>query len=140
MSTPARPAPTPAEDFARYLRAYPEEMAFSGDDPGEILDRYCTPDFVQHNDGVALDRARLVAHAKPVRKNVVDLELEIHDAVVEEDRVAARYTMRSTMRKGQRICRQVYMFGALAADGRLRRVDSVTRTVGEATDDGDAPA
>ena len=120
--------PVPGSDLLHYLKRYPEEMAFGPDAPEDVLDRYCTPDFEHHNDGVRLDRERLVAHVRPVRRNAVSVRVDVHDAMVSGDRVAARYTMDATLRKGRRVITEIYMFGLLAPDGRLRRIDQITRT------------
>jgi len=117
-----------SEAFVRYLTAFPEEMALGTDDPEAVLDRYCTADFEHHNDGIRLDRERVVAHARPARKNVLSLRVDVHDSLVDGHRVAARYTLHTAMRQGHDLSTEVFMFGELAADGRLRRIVSTTRT------------
>lgn len=104
-------------------------MGLSEDDPESVLDRYCTSDFEHWNDGVRLDRARLVAHARPARRNATAVRVDVHDAIVAGDRVAARYTLRANMRKGRVVEFEIGMFGRLAPDGRLRRIDQITRTI-----------
>lgn len=47
----------------------------------------------------------------------------MHDALVQGDRLAARYTLHATMRKGQVLSTKVHMFGRPAPDGRISRVD-----------------
>ncbi|WP_316783726.1 nuclear transport factor 2 family protein [Streptomyces sasae] len=121
------PWPTPAKELAEYLRSYIQEMGLGNEDPGVVIDRYHTPDIEWHNDGMCLDRNRLIAHARPARKNAIALDVEVHDALVAGDRVAARYTLHSTMRKGRRSGNGIYLFGELAPDGRLRRVYSTSR-------------
>lgn len=101
------------------------------EDPGVVTDRYHTPDIEWHSDGICLDRARLIAHARPARKNAITGEVEVHDALVAGDRVAARYVLHTTMRTGHRLSHEVYLFGELAPDGRLRRIHSTTRDVSE---------
>jgi hypothetical protein len=54
--------------------------------------------------------------------------LDIHSALVSGSSVAARYTLRSTMRKGQQLVSRIWMFGELAPDGRLRGIVSTGRT------------
>ncbi|MER6080936.1 nuclear transport factor 2 family protein [Streptomyces sp. NPDC001833] len=121
------PWPTPAKELAGYLRSYIQEMGLGTEDPGVVVDRYHTPDIEWHNDGMCLDRNTLIAHARPARKNAIALDVEVHDALVAGDRVAARYTLHSTMRKGRRLGNEIYLFGELAPDGRLRRVHSTSR-------------
>lgn len=118
-----------AEDLTRYLTDYPREVAF-GDEPAEtVLDRYHTADYVVVNDGVALDRQRLLDHVRPARKRAADVSVDVKDALVDGDRVAARFVLTAQMRRGNAIATEIHMFGALAPDGRLRRADQVTRTV-----------
>ncbi|SCL30874.1 SnoaL-like domain [Micromonospora rhizosphaerae] len=121
--------PTPGTDLAGYLRSYVQEMAFGDEEPGVVMDRYHTHDIAWYTDGIHLDRERLMAHARPARRRVTSCDLDIHDTLVCGDRVAARYTLRSVMR-GRVIVNEIHMFGELAPDGRLRRVDQLTRTPG----------
>ena len=118
---------TPAEDLAGYLTRYPEELAFGTEDPEAVLDRYHTPDLEYCNDGTVLSRDALLAHVRPVRKRATAVRVDVHEAVVTGDRVAARYTLTATMRKGGELATEIYMFGRLAADGRISRIDQLTR-------------
>src|SRR5258706_16286501 len=110
-------------DVEAYLRRYPQELTFDDEDPAAVFDRYHTLDFVLHNDGVPLDRERLLAHVRPARKNAVEVRTDVHETVVAGDRVAARYTLTAVMRRGNTVTTDIYMFGRLAADGRLRELD-----------------
>jgi len=114
-------------DLADYLRRYPQELVFGDEDPGTVLDRYHVPDYELVNAGLVLDRERLLAHARPARKNAVAVTVDVQEALVDGDRVAARYQLDATMRNGTTIATQIYMFGRLAADGRLAHVDQATR-------------
>lgn len=121
-------APTPAEDLAGYLRAYLGDL-LDGDEAFETrFDRYHAPEFTHDHDGVHLDRDRVLAHARAASRNVTAVELDIHSALVQGSSVAARYTLRSTMRKGPELVSRVWMFGELAPDGRLRSIVSTGRT------------
>ncbi|MEU5308744.1 nuclear transport factor 2 family protein [Streptomyces sp. NPDC021562] len=91
-----------------------------------VIDRYHTPDIEWHNDGMCLDRNRLIAHARPARKNAIARDVEVHDALVAGDRVAGRHTLHSTVRKARR-SGEIHLFGEPAPDGRLRRVHSTSR-------------
>ena len=123
------PDPLPGRDLAGYLIRYPRQITFGDTDPGNVMDRYHTPDFAMTNDGFVLDRDRLLAHVQSGRKRAADIRVEVHECMVDGDSVAARYTLTATMRKGQLIATEIYMFGRLAPDGRLRHVDQLTRTV-----------
>lgn len=112
-----------------YLTRYPHEVAL-GDEAAEVVfDRYHAPGFLLYNDGLELDRERLLAHARPARKRVASVHTEVHDALATADHVAARYTLTAVMRKGTTIATEIFMLGTLADDGRLQRIDQVTRTV-----------
>ena len=112
-----------------YLTHYPQEVAFGEEDAGTVFDRYHTPDFVMCNDGIQLDREKLLAHVRPTRKRAKSVRVELHETVSTADRVAARYTLTADMTTGNTIATEIYMFGQLSADGRLRRVDQITRNV-----------
>ena len=120
---------TPGADLTAYLIRYPREISTVDEDAAVVFDRYHTGDFVLRNDGLALDRERLLAHARPARRNAVEVRVEVHDALVSADRVAARYTLTAVMRQGPTVANGIHMFGVLAPDGRLRRVEQLTRAV-----------
>ncbi|RJL23017.1 nuclear transport factor 2 family protein [Bailinhaonella thermotolerans] len=126
-------------DLVDFLITYTRDMSVSGEEPGAILDRYFVPDFEYCNDGFVIDRQRMIDHVRPVRRNV-DREamtaddwsgVEIHQALVSGDRIAARWTLRTMLRKGKTFAAEIYMFGHLAADGRIRRIDQITRPLDE---------
>jgi SnoaL-like protein len=119
----------PGRDLAGYLTRYPHQLTFGDEEPAVVMDRYHTPDFDMINDGLRLDRDRLLAHVASGRRNATSVQVVVHDAVTDNDRVAARYTLTATMRKGQVIATEIYMFGHLAPDGRLRHVDQITRSI-----------
>src|SRR5689334_9498715 len=112
-----------------YLTRYPQEVTFGEEDPAVVFDRYHTPDFVMCNDGIPLDRDKLLAHVRPARKRARGVHVEVHETVSAADHVAARYTLTADMASGNSIATEIYMFGQLAADGRLQRIDQLTRDV-----------
>lgn len=116
-------------DVAAYLTGYPQEVTFGDEDAEMVFDRYHTADFVMCNDGMQLDRAKLLAHVRPARKRAKAVRVEVHEAVSTADRVAARYTLTAEMTSGNTIATEIYMFGRLSMDGRLHRVDQITRDV-----------
>jgi hypothetical protein len=120
---------TPRNDLSGYLVRYPQEAGLGDEDPTTVLDRYHTPDYELVNDGVLLDRKRLLDHIRPARKRATGLRVEVEQALVDGDQVAARYRLIAELRKGRTITTEIYMFGELAADGRLRRAIQATRTI-----------
>jgi len=123
---------TPGEDPVGYLTRYPQELTFGGEDPALVFSRYHTDDFVLRNDGIPLDRERLLAHVKAGRRNATQIDVEVQDALVSDGRIAARYTLTAVLRRGRVIATQIHMFGELAPDGRLHRVEQLSRDISQA--------
>ncbi|MCX3059179.1 nuclear transport factor 2 family protein [Streptomyces beihaiensis] len=120
----------PDKFIADFFESFTQDLLSTDGDAGPVVDRYHTPDVVEFADGIRIDRAGLVAHARPVRKNRPTLRVEVHECVADGDRLAARYTLHATQR-GRNISTEVYFFGQFAADGRMRRAHMTTRTVAE---------
>ena len=120
---------TPGDDLIGYLTRYPQELTFADEDPAAVFGRYHTDDFVLRNDGVPLDKERLLAHVKVGRRNATQINVEVHDALRSGGQVAARYTLTAVLRRGQVIATEIHMFGQLAVDGRLHRVEQLSRDV-----------
>jgi hypothetical protein len=118
------------EFVANFFDSFTREVV-AGGDAGAIVDRYYTPDIEQVADGVTLDRQRLIDHLRPVRKNLVAWEYDVHEAMRSGDRLAARFTVHAEMRQGRTISTEVYLFGELAPDGRIRRTIQATREVSQ---------
>jgi hypothetical protein len=129
MSSDSNTHQPPGRDLVGYLTSYAQQVISDDQEPAAVMDRYHTPTFDLVNDGMRLDRDRLLAHAKTGRRNAVRVQVVVHDAMTDGDRVAARYTLTATMRKGAVIATEIYMFGHLAPDGRLHHVDQVTRSI-----------
>ncbi|WP_404816224.1 nuclear transport factor 2 family protein [Streptomyces thermolineatus] len=118
----------PKQFIADFFTSFTEELLESDEDPALIVDRYHTPDVVQIADGHRMDRDKLVAHTRPVRKNRPSSRMEVHEAIVDGDRIAARYTMHVRQRSKD-LAIEVCFFGRFAPDGRMRRAHMLTRTV-----------
>ncbi|OXM51487.1 nuclear transport factor 2 family protein [Amycolatopsis alba] len=118
----------PKTFIADFHRSFHDELVNSDEDAGVIVDRYHTPDIVQFADGHRMDRDKLIAHTRPVRKNRPTGRMEVHEAVVNGDRIAARSTLYVTNRKRD-LTMEVYFFGEFTPDGRMRRGHTLTRTV-----------
>ncbi|MGN9837306.1 nuclear transport factor 2 family protein [Nonomuraea sp. H19] len=118
-----------ARRFHAFLTEMPHELGLEDGDAAAVLDRYYVPEIEYWNDGIRLDRQRLLDHVKPARKNAVSVRIEVHESLVGEDLAAARYTLHAVMRNDKTVSMEIYLFARYAADGRIRRVDSITRTL-----------
>ncbi|MFI7060362.1 nuclear transport factor 2 family protein [Kribbella sp. NPDC050124] len=118
------------EYVADFFDSFTREIV-AGGDAGTVVDRYYTPEIEQVADGVTLDRQRLIDHLRPVRKNLVAWKYDVHEAMRSGDRLAARFTVHAELRRGRTISTEVYLFGEVAPDGRIRRTTQVTRDVSE---------
>lgn len=107
--------------------------ALDGDaDPAEVVDRFHAPEVIQVADGIRLDRDRLIAHLRPVRKNLRDYRFEVHEVIADGTRMAARLTVHATLRTTGSVATEVFLFGEFTPDGKLRRADQLTRRVAAA--------
>ncbi|MFF5523183.1 nuclear transport factor 2 family protein [Streptomyces coeruleorubidus] len=124
--------PTSPPDPARFVADFFTSLTDStvrGDAPDSVMARHYTPDVVQVSDGLPLDHDRLLAHLRPVRKNVVDYRFEVHEAVADGHRIAARLTIHARTRKGGPTSTEVHLFGEFTEDGRMRRAHQLTRAL-----------
>jgi ketosteroid isomerase-like protein len=116
------------DSLTDFLCSYPQAMALTDEDPGQTFDRFHTPDALYVSDGLRLDRARVVDHARPARKNVTACHVDVHHVVHTGSEAAAHYTLAARMRKGRTVTTHVAMFARFAEDGRIAHIDQVTRT------------
>lgn len=120
---------TDARQFiAAHFTSFTDDLLRSDEDPAVIVDRYHTPDIVQIADGHRIDRDKLIAHTRPVRKNQPSARMEVHEAVANGDRIAARYTLHVQDRR-RTLAIEVHFFGQFTDDGRMRRAHMLTRTL-----------
>ncbi|MER6170880.1 nuclear transport factor 2 family protein [Streptosporangium sp. NPDC001681] len=118
----------PKQFIADFFTSFTEELLCGDEDLALIVDRYHTPDIVQIADGNRIDRDKLIAHTRPVRKNRPQSRMEVHEALANGDQIAARYTLRVHNRKRD-LAIEVYFFGQFAPDGRMRQAHMLTRTL-----------
>lgn len=122
-------------DPARFIRDFYEGIShaiLSNDSDADVVDRFHTPDMVQVADGVTMDRDRLIAHMRPVRKGLSRSRVEVHEAIAADDAVAARLTIHAELNR-QVIVTDAHFFGRFAVDGRLRSAHQFTKTRKQAT-------
>ncbi|MEU2253821.1 nuclear transport factor 2 family protein [Nocardia xishanensis] len=122
----------PARFIAEFFTSFNEHLLAEGTDAAAVVDRFHTPDIVQVADGHRMDRDKLIAHTRPVRKNRPSGLIDVHEAIADDDRIAARYTLHVTQR-GRELAIEVCFFGQFTPDGRMRQAHMLTRNV--ATDD-----
>ncbi|MBE1530798.1 nuclear transport factor 2 family protein [Actinomadura algeriensis] len=116
----------PKEFIAGFFTDYTADL-LREEDPAVVIDRYHTPDIVEVADGHRMDRDKLIAHARPVRKNRPSQRIDVHEAATNGDRLAARYTLH-VLQRGKELDIEVYFFGRFAPDGRMREAHMLTRT------------
>lgn len=118
----------PKRFIADFFASFAEELLHSDEDPAVIVDRYHTQEIVQIADGHRMDREKLIAHTRPVRKNRPSSRTEVHEAIAHGDQIAARYTLHIQQR-GKDLAIEVCFFGRFATDGRMRGAHMLTRAV-----------
>ena len=118
----------PKQFIADFFSSYGRALLRGDEDAAVIVDRYHTPDVVQVADGQRMNRAQLIAHSRPLRKRQPSSRMEVHEAVADGDRIAARYTLHVEDR-GRSFAIEVCFFGSFDPDGRLRRSHMLTRTL-----------
>ncbi|WP_116044514.1 nuclear transport factor 2 family protein [Amycolatopsis palatopharyngis] len=118
----------PKQFIADFVTSFTDELLRSDEDASLIVDRFHTPDIVQVADGHRMDRDKLIAHTRPVRKNRPSLRIEVHEALLNGESIAARYTLHVQNRKRDLVV-EVYFFGQFTPDGRMRQAHMLTHTV-----------
>ncbi len=121
---------TPEQFIADFFTTFQEEVVRGDHDPAPAMARFYTPDIEIVSDGIRLDWDKLVAHIHPVRKNLAaddEARFDVHEAVADGDRIAARLTIHAAMRR-KRVAMEVMAFYTFAPDGRMRRSHGFTRT------------
>ncbi|MFB9659918.1 nuclear transport factor 2 family protein [Glycomyces mayteni] len=118
----------PKQFMADFYTGFTRDLLAGDEDAALVVDRYHTPDIVQVADGNPIDRQKLIDHTRPVRKNRPTIRMDVHDAVVDGDLLAARYTLHSSQR-GKDVAIDVHFFGRFAPDGRMREAHMLTRAV-----------
>lgn len=129
-AAPTISAETATEDLAAFLTSFTDAMCFSDEDAAAVVDRHYPSGVVQRSDGVTFDRERLIAHARPSRKNTISATYDVHEAFVSGSRFAARYTLHAEHRKLGPVVSEVYLLGELDESGRPCRIDQITRNAG----------
>jgi SnoaL-like protein len=123
----------PKQFIFDFFSSYGRDLLSGDEDAGVVVDRYHTPDIVQVADGQRMNREQLIAHSRPLRKRQPRSRMEVHEAVADDDRIAARYTLHVEDRR-RTFAIEVYFFGQFSPDGRMRRAHMLTRTLPDRTE------
>jgi len=118
----------PREFIANFICSFNDDIAHGNDDPAAVVDRYYTPDIVQFFDGQQMDREKLIAHVRPLRKNKPTSRVEVHEAIADGNRLAAHYTLYVHIR-GKDLTIESGTFAVFAPDGRMQRQQIFFRDV-----------
>ncbi|TDC77346.1 nuclear transport factor 2 family protein [Actinomadura sp. 7K507] len=118
----------PKEFIADFISSFNEDIAHGNDDLAAVVDRYYTPDIVQIFDGQQMDREKLIAHVRPLRKNKPTSRVEVHEAIADGNRLAAHYTMYVHI-LGRDLTIESGIFAVFAPDGRMQRQQIFFRDV-----------
>lgn len=118
----------PKQFIADFYASFHNDLLDSNEDPGLIVDRYHTPDIVQIADGHRMDRDKLIAHTRPVRKNRPSGRWDVHEALVNGDRIAVRSTL-YVQNRNRALAIETHMFAQFTDDGRMRQAHILTRTL-----------
>jgi predicted SnoaL-like aldol condensation-catalyzing enzyme len=119
-------------DLKTFIAAVLTEVCFGSEEQRpveETIDRYFTPDYRQRTDGETLTRDAFVDHIRHLRTRVVSGQIEVVEALREGNLIADRHRVRAVKPDGSKLEVEVYLFGELAADDRLRRVDEASRVI-----------
>lgn len=122
----------PAHSPAAYIETVLTEVCFGGEDSHPLeatIDRYFTPDYQQRTDGELADRDGFTGHVKALRALTANGSVQVREVIRDGSRIADRHEVTVTKRDGTTSRIEVYLFGEFAEDGRLRRIDEVTRVL-----------
>jgi SnoaL-like protein len=122
----------PGADPAAYIETMLAEVCFGREDTHPLeatIDRYFTPDYEQCTDGELVGRDDFAGHIRALRGLVASGQVTVREVVRDGNRIADRHEVAVTRRDGTASQIEVYLFGEFANDGRLRRVDEITRVL-----------
>jgi hypothetical protein len=124
--------PDPQADPAAFVETVLTEVCF-GDEhahPAEAtIDRYFTPDYQQRTDGQLTDRDGFARHIRALRALAAQGSVRVREVLLDGNRIADRHEVTVARQDGTTSRIEVYLFGELAPDGRLRRVDEISRVI-----------
>jgi hypothetical protein len=120
------------ENAAQYMSTVLSEVCFGDEDRYPLeptIDLYFSPDYQQRTDGELVDREGFIEHMRALRTLVLTGQIEVLEVVVQGRQIADRHRVTIIKRDGSHSQVEVYLFGEFAEDGRLWRVDEVSRVI-----------
>jgi SnoaL-like domain len=126
------------KDPAGFIQTALTEVCFGQENSHPLeatIDRYFTPDYTQRTDGQLTGREEFAAHIATLRGLTACGTVKVSEAIRDGNRIADRHEVSVTKRDGTTSRIEVYLFGELAGDGRLRRVEEITRVIQGGEDD-----
>ncbi|WP_435975648.1 nuclear transport factor 2 family protein [Streptomyces sp. Qhu_M48] len=110
--------PTPAQDPAHFLRTYYTAGYDSAEPVASVHDRLFTPDAVHRIGGKTMQRSGVLKALEEGRARGHKYPVEVHEALRDGNRFAARYTTSQGGKPSR--TQEVFVFGEFAEDGRVR--------------------
>ncbi|MDQ1130881.1 hypothetical protein [Microbacterium sp. SORGH_AS_0888] len=95
----------------------------------DAVEQHFSDDYRQRTDGVWSDRAGFVEHIAHLREIIDRAEIEVLDELVYDRSYADRHRAHITRIDGTIVVQEVYLFGALADDGRFTEVHEATHMI-----------
>lgn len=125
----------------QYLENALNEVCFGSDEQfplEETVARYFAPGYTQLTDGVPAGYDEFVAHIRLLRSRCAEGRIVMERFVRDGETFADQHTVAVTKLDGGTLTAEVYVFGEVDGDGRLRWLEEVTRiTAGGAPEDAD---
>jgi len=90
------------------------------------VDRHFAPGFRQRTNGLWDDREAFVTRIARLRDVVGHAQVTVLDEHVDGRRHAQRHVIELTLRDGQRLAQEVYLFAQRDGEGRFTRIEEVT--------------
>lgn len=131
----------PARFIAQFQEGLHHALVADDEDLATVIDRFHSPDIRLSADGHVMDREKLIAHCRPIRKTKPTNRVEVFEAIAEGDFLAARFCMYVDRPRGDQMDHMtihVNLFGRFTSDGKMRQTDMLTRmeTPSESASDG----
>ena len=126
----------PSDHNKTLLKQMFREMFESDSFDERVIDRYFSPKYVQHADGVTLDFNAFVDHVRELKRTVAKLEVTFEQMVAEGDKVMEIHRVTGEKRDGSKFTARLMSFW-LIEDGKIVLCDELSRLEQGAAEDRD---